>query len=55
MSATSFEELRATLQRLKSGKPHLPPVQPPPTQRAEAARKLAQTHNDALHSRLTTA
>lgn len=55
MSTTSFEELRATLQRLKSGKPQLPPVHPALGQRAEAARKLAQAHNEALHSRLSAA
>ena len=41
--STTFE-LRA--QPLKSEKP----VRPPPDQRVEAARKLAQAHNDALSS-----
>jgi hypothetical protein len=55
MSTTSFEELRAALQRLKSVKPQLPPVHPALGQRAETARKLAQAHNEALHSRLSAA
>jgi len=42
--STTFEGRRAL--RLKSEKP----MRPPPAQRANAARKLTQAHNDALLS-----